>query len=108
SVEITRLRGDVEIRPLQPGCEYRRCPPGAREVQIEPFAPGRHWRKPKLGELTGSFLVRTGARSSMRLNGNLGCVDSNSLVRIDSGCGFSIKVLRGRISAVDGRRGRSL
>ncbi len=107
SAAITRIHGDVDIRPLQRGCKYRRFPPGAA-MQIERFAPGLHWRRAKLGELGGTFLVRTGPRSSVHLNGDLGCVDSNSLVRIDSGCGFAIKVLRGKVSAVDGRSGPSL
>jgi hypothetical protein len=35
-------------------------------------------------------------------------VDPNSLIRIESYADYSVRVLRGRISAADGRRGKSV
>jgi len=34
-------------------------------------------------------------------------VDARSLIRVESSCGFRIDVLRGQISVVDGKRGKS-
>ena len=94
-VRITAIRGRVEIKPLE---------------------GGGSWRRAELGELQGTFLLRTGPRSWAHLQEagawrprrlDRGCVDANSLLRVGSwGCGFQIEVLRGRISAVDGRRGK--
>jgi hypothetical protein len=79
------------------------------DVQIRLAKPGSRWEKPKLGSLDGGpFLLRTGARSYAHLNGKFRCVDSNSLIRINRDSEASIDVLRGQMSAVDGKRGKSL
>jgi hypothetical protein len=33
---------------------------------------------------------------------------SSQLIRVESSCGFQMEVLRGRISAVDGKQGKGL
>jgi hypothetical protein len=94
-VALTRLRGKVEIRSVQPG--------------------GR-WRPARAGTLSGSYLVRTGRGSSVHLQEKGGwvprrfgqaCMDANGLLRVDSTCGFRLQVLKGRLSAADGKRGPS-
>jgi hypothetical protein len=96
SVAITEVRGTVELKSLQ---------------------PGGHWSRAKPGLIAGTYLMRTGPRSWARLeerggwmphNFNRGCVDANTLIRVESSCGFRIQVLRGQISAVDGKRGKSM
>jgi hypothetical protein len=85
---ITRIHGDVQIRSAEPG--------------------GR-WQKAKLGMLLGGpYLLRTGPHSYAHLSGKFRCVDSGSLIRIHFDSEASIEVLRGQMSAVDGKRGRSL
>ena len=79
------------------------------DVQIRLDKPGSRWHKPKLGSLDGGpFLLRTGARSYAHLNRTFRCVDANSLIRINRDSEASIDVLRGQMSAVDGKRGKSL
>jgi hypothetical protein len=96
TVAITEIRGQVEIRSLQ---------------------PGGHWRRAQPGILIGTYLLRTGPRSWVHLEErggwrprrlNRGCVDAGSLLRVQSSCGFQIQVLRGGISTVDGKRGATL
>ena len=96
SVAIARIHGKLGIRSIQPGGPWRRAKPGI---------------------LTGTYLLRTGPCSWAHLEErggwlprrfNRGCVDARSLLRVESSCGFHIQVLRGQISAVDGRRGESL
>ena len=96
SVAITEVRGRVEIKPLQ---------------------PGGHWSRAKPGLIVGTLLLRTGPRSWAHLEErggwmprrfNRGCVDARSLIRVESSCGFGVEVLRGQISAVDGKRGKIL
>jgi len=72
--------------------------------------PGGPWRPAKRGEVMGRIYLRTGRGSwvHVRCMAGRACVDSRSLVRIDSGCGARVEALRGRLSAVDGRRGPSL
>lgn len=95
-------------------------------VEIRSLAPGSKWRKAKPGELLGTFLLRTGPRSSVHLQQYefevyrkqgppcgvkpraVACVDGNSLVRIESRCGYQVRVLQGRISAADGKPGKSI
>ncbi len=79
------------------------------DVQVRLNKPGSRWQKPKLGSLDGgTYLLRTGAHSYAHLNGKFRCVDSNSLIRINFDSEASIDVLRGQMSAVDGKRGKSL
>jgi len=79
------------------------------DVQIRLDQPGSHWHTPKLGALDGgTYLLRTGPHSYAHLNRNFRCVDSDSLIRINFDSEASIKVLRGQMSAVDGKRGPSL
>ena len=96
SLAITKVRGRVEIKPLQ---------------------PAGHWSRAKPGPIVGTYLLRTGPHSWAHLverggwvpcRFNRGCVDARSLVRVESSCGFRLDVLRGQISAVDGKRGKSL
>jgi len=78
-------------------------------VEIRRDEPGSRWEKPKLGALEGgTYLLRTGPGSYAHLNGKFRCVDSNSLIRIHFDSEASIDVLRGQMSAVDGKRGKSL
>lgn len=79
------------------------------DVKIRLDKPGSRWEKPKLGALDGGpFLLRIGAHSYAHLNKTFRCVDSNSLIRINADSEASIDVLRGQMSAVDGKRGKSL
>jgi hypothetical protein len=79
------------------------------DVQIRPAEPGSRWQKAKLGMLLGGpYLLRTGPRSYAHLSGKFRCVDSGSLIRINFDTEASIEVLRGQMSAVDGKRGESL
>ena len=96
SVVITEVRGTVEMKPIR---------------------PEGHWSRAKPGLIVGAYLLRTGPRSRAHLEErggwlprrfNRGCVDARSLVRVESSCGFRLDVLRGQISAVDGKRGKSL
>ena len=89
-------------------------------VEIKSLDRGGRWRRVKRGELQGTYtncLLRTGPRSWVHLrdfeapnspSSNVGCVDANSLVRIRSNCGYRIEVLKGQVSAVDGKQGKSL
>lgn len=94
-------------------------------VEIRSLAPGSPWRRAKPGELLGTYLLRTGPRSSVHLQQyavevyrkrrpwgasprSVACVDSNSVVRIQSNCGYQVQLLRGRISAADGKPGKSI
>jgi len=86
-VVIAKLHGRVEIKPLQAG--------------------GR-WQRAKPSTLQGMYMLRTGPRSWVHLGNTKGCVDSNSLVFIGSGSDSEIKVRRGRVSAIDGKRGKRL
>ena len=87
-MRITKLHGDVQVRFDQ---------------------PGSRWQPAKLGTLDGGpYLLRTGPHSYAHLNGKFRCVDSNSLIRINADSEASIDVLRGQMSAVDGKRGKSL
>ena len=79
------------------------------DVQVRLDRPGSRWKKPKLGALMGAtYLLRTGPHSYAHLSETFRCVDSNSLIRINFDSEASIDVLRGQMSAVDGKRGPSL
>ncbi len=96
-VEITRVKGSVEIKSL---------------------APTGKWQPATPGVVSGRYLLRTGPGGSVRLREiggwvprrlNRACVDGNSLLRIESfGCGFRVEVLSGRVSAADGKRGAAV
>jgi hypothetical protein len=84
-------------------------------AEIRPLGRGARWRRAKPGELTGAYLLRTGPRSWAHLREygapkpeSKGCVDARSLLRIRSNCGYRIEVLRGKVSAADGKQGKSL
>lgn len=78
------------------------------DVQIRLDQPGSRWRTPKLGALEGgTYLLRTGPHSYAHLNRTFRCVDSESLIRINFDSEATIDVLRGQMSAVDGKRGKS-
>jgi hypothetical protein len=87
-IYITKIHGHVEVRLDQ---------------------PGSRWQKAKLGSLLGgTYLLRTGAHSYAYLQRSFRCVDAGSLIRINHDSEASIDVLRGQMSAVDGKRGPSL
>jgi len=87
-IHITRIHGDVQVRLDQ---------------------RGSRWRKAKLGTLDGGpYLLRTRPHSYAHLQGTFRCVDAGSLIRINYDSEASIDVLRGQMSAVDGKRGPSL
>ena len=87
-MRITKVHGDVQVRLAQ---------------------PGTRWQTAKLGTLEGgTYLLRTGRRSYAHLMGDFRCVDANSLLRINHDSEASIDVLRGQMSAVDGKRGKGL
>jgi hypothetical protein len=79
------------------------------DVQVRLAVNGSRWQPAKLGTLEGvTYLLRTGPRSYAHLLGDFRCVDANSLLRINYDSEASIDVLRGQMSAVDGKRGKSL
>jgi hypothetical protein len=100
--EVVRVQGTVEVRELKEGKAV-----GA-------------WRPLKAGQIVGPhFLLRTGARSFAQVNFHPEgvpvprCVDGGSLIRVDKDAKdpriwIRIQVLRGQLSALDGRRGKSL
>jgi hypothetical protein len=102
---VSRVSGKVEVKPLD-RAEYWRV--GGNRWKRERIGPVGRWRALETGGIVGTCLVRTGPRSWMRLAGKTWCVDPHSLVRVESGADFRIVVLRGRVSAVDGKRGKSL
>lgn len=107
---VTAIHGQAEIKPLEQGGKlwYRGRLWTSRYGKSETFASGSSWRRAKRGELEGTFLIRTGPRSWVHLrhnNRDVACLESNSLVRIRSGCGFEVEVIRGHASAIDGRLG---
>jgi len=77
-------------------------------VEIKPLHPGGRWQRAKIGGLQGMYLLRTGPRSWVHLGNTKACVDSNTLLFIGSGSDSEIKVRRGRVSAIDGKRGKRL
>jgi hypothetical protein len=109
---ISAVRGTVEASALEPGAAYGepKSPKGGMlpsNLKFRELTPGR-WSRVGPGTLGGSLLLRTGPKSWAHLQGGRWCVDPNSLVRIESAADFGIEVLRGRVSAVDGRRGKRL
>ena len=79
------------------------------DVQVRLDRPGSRWQPAKLGSLDGGpYLLRTGSGSYAHLLGDFRCLDANSLIRINHDSEASIDVLRGQMSAVDGKRGKSL
>ena len=101
TVSITRTNGTVLIRPVD-------------------FQSGRAlgpWRSATKDVLVGTYLMRTGRGSwahvslpfGIRQRGRWrylpgGCVDGSSLIRIDSYADSAIRVLRGKLSPLDGKR----
>jgi hypothetical protein len=100
--EVVRVHGTVEVRELKEGKAV-----GA-------------WRPVKVVQIVGPhFLLRTGPRAWAHVNFHPEgvpvprCVDGGSLIRVDRDAKdpriwVRIHVLRGQLSAVDGRRGKSL
>src|SRR5258708_6066981 len=88
---LTEVHGRVQIKPL-----YRSCTIRLRTGSSfgRPQRLTNHWQPARPGELIGAFLLRTGPRSWVHLHGRLGCLDSNSLVHIDSGDEFEVTVKR--------------
>jgi hypothetical protein len=79
------------------------------DVQVRLDQLGSRWQPAKLGTLDGGpYLLRTGPRSYAHLFGDFRCLDANSVIRINHDSEASIDVLRGQMSAVDGKRGKSL
>jgi len=100
-VSILETNGSVLIRP----------------VDFHSGRPTGRWRRARKGGLDGTFLMRVGRGSwahlalpfRIREAGHWrylpgGCVDSGSLVRIDSYTDSAIRVVQGKISPVDGKR----
>jgi hypothetical protein len=78
------------------------------DVQVRLEKPGSRWKRAKLGSLDGGrYLLRTGSKSYAHL-GKFRCVDDESLIRINHDSEASIDILHGQMSAVDGKRGKSL
>ena len=105
-IELTRISGVVEIKPLVDGGEYWHHPPGTDRRVIEPIGPVGRWQRAKTGYIVGTFMLRTRSRSWVRLDHRVWCVDANSLLRIESYADYGIEVLRGQVSRADGRRGK--
>jgi hypothetical protein len=94
-LNVTAVHGKVEVKDL-----------ASNREQGWPVRPG--WRRVKRGAVLRGVLLRTGPRSWVHLDRPRVCVDANSLLRIHLDSEASIDVLRGQMSAVDGRRGESL
>ena len=102
---ISQVAGEARIKPLD-RAEYWRH--GGEGWKKEPIGPRGRWRSVETGGIVGTCLLRTGPRSWVHLSGKTWCVDPNSLIRIESGSDFRLVVLRGRISAADGKPGKRL
>jgi hypothetical protein len=100
-VSITRVHGSVQIR----------------EIDWKTGKALGPWRQTRTRGLIGSYLLRTGRGSFAHLELPFriregaqwryvpeGCVDSGSLVRIESYADSMVRVVRGRISITDGKR----
>jgi hypothetical protein len=101
-LEINQIQGSVEIKPLS---ELENWPESGPRVKTD---QQRKWLPANSGGLVGTYLLRTGPRSYVYLNNQRWCLDPNSLIRVDSAADFGIVVLRGQVSAADGKRGKSL
>ena len=101
TVAITGLHGSVMIR----------------EIDYHTGQPTGAWRRAKSTDLVGTYLLRTGRGSwahislPFRIREQVqwryvprGCVDSQSVVRIDSYADSSVRLVRGQISKADGKR----
>ncbi len=105
-LKITRVHGRVEVEPLTADVSY--WSEGKQVGKV-----GR-WTPVRAGYVVGTFLMRTGPRrvpaerAAAHLQWRQMCLDPNSMIRVESYADFGIRVLRGRISAVDGRRGPAL
>jgi hypothetical protein len=89
---ITKIHGRVEIRSDKPGSKWHAVKPGALWFHDNE---------------TKYYLLRTSSHSYVHFS-KVRCLDSHSLIRINWDTESSIDVLRGQMSAVDGKRGPSL
>jgi hypothetical protein len=101
AVAITGLHGRVRIR----------------EIDSHTGQPTGPWRPARTGVLDGTYLLRTDRASWAHINlpfrlrkGSgwrdvpTGCIDRQSVVRIDSYADSVVSVMRGQISEADGKR----
>ncbi|MGC4044235.1 MAG: hypothetical protein QM758_10590 [Armatimonas sp.] len=75
-------------------------------VLIRRDQSGSHWQRVKPGRLpSGTYLLRTNSHSYVHVSEVYRCVDANSLVRVKSdGSDLpAFTILRGRVSAIDGK-----
>jgi hypothetical protein len=101
-IAINEWHGRAQVRAVGPHCVYR-AKYGGPVVALS-----KSWQPLRKGEYIGEFLLRTGSHGWVHLNGRGACVDSNSLVAIESAADIGIQVKRGRISAADGKRGPAI
>lgn len=101
-VEFKKWSGSVLVRSNGPDCTFR------KSIDDKGTAVPKEWQPVRAGMYVGRFLLRTGPRSWVHMNGKLACVDRCSVVLFDSGSDIWAAVLRGRLSDVDGRRGKAI
>ena len=123
-VVITAIHGWVEMKPLRPGARWMRAKPGVLGGAYLLRTGPRSWvhlaargdGSVRAAGQTEPLAYRAWARRAQRAargEANLedlefGCVDGGSLIRVLSTGTLKVEVLRGQVSAVDGRRGRGL
>jgi hypothetical protein len=101
-VKISRFHGQALIKPIGNDCIFR-ADIESPEVRLEP-----KWTSVRKGEYLGEFLLKTGSGSWVHLNERAACVEGDSRLRISSGSDIDVVVERGRLTAVDGRKGPAI
>jgi hypothetical protein len=120
-VVITAIHGRVEMKPLRPGAHWMRAKPGLLGgayllrtgprswVHLAARGDGSVRAAGKTAPLHAwAQRAQRAARGENPGDLEFGCVDGGSLIRVVSTGTLKVEVLRGQVSAVDGRRGRSL
>lgn len=101
-VVLNRWHGGVQIKPLESGSYFRKAY-GNPNIALK-----RGWQPVMRGEYVGSFLLRTAKGAWAHLNEKGACLDGSSLLMVQSFADVELVLRRGRISAVDGKRGPAL
>jgi hypothetical protein len=101
-MSLDTWHGKVEVKPLDNWSHYR-AGFGARNIQLK-----RAWQPVRKGEYIGAYLFRSQKYSWMHLGNNTVCLDSNSVLRVDSEADIAVRLLKGHLSKADGKRGKSI
>jgi hypothetical protein len=111
-LRVSKIHGPVRLLPLDNEATHGVTVPAQRgdwkgyEVKWSRLRSHR-WRRAAPGYLGGTMLLKTGPHSWAHIGAGI-CVDPNSTVRIESYADYGIRVIRGRVSAADGKPGPRL